>query len=75
MTQKEFNEMLLKMSVKVDDMHKCLFGNGRPGLNDRINILETNQKNCQESRKSWKNFLPSLIVGILIALTTWYLSK
>jgi len=74
MNQKEFNELILTMSVKVDEMHKCIFGNGRPGLNDRVNVIETNQRNCQESRKKW-NILPSIITGITVAIITWYITK
>lgn len=40
-------KMLGRMSAQIDDMHKCLFGNGQPGLKEQFTIVKSNQERCK----------------------------
>jgi len=40
MTQAERDEMLVRIDDRVKDLRAAVFGNGQPGLRDRLTVLE-----------------------------------
>ena len=48
MTKSEETELLIRLDGKVTDMHKVIFGNGRPGLYDEHQILKVQHEECKK---------------------------
>jgi len=70
MTQED-RDMLIRIHENVLDLKKVVFGNGVPGLNTRVQALETSHSDClkrQERPKQW----PSIVAACCaIAAVLW----
>ena len=51
----EMHGLLSEFCAKVDDHHGALFGNGQPGLKERLNTVEVSQKSCPARLAAYKD--------------------
>jgi hypothetical protein len=72
MKPRERDELIATMSVHVEDMHKVIFGNGKPGLYDEFQIVKQNQKHCIEEKEK-KRFDFQWAVIVILAIADIYL--
>jgi hypothetical protein len=51
----EDKELLVRIDERVGQLHHAVFGNGRPGLNSRVETIEQNQRTCPArlAAKAW----------------------
>lgn len=64
------NSRLAVLENQMSDLTKAIKGNGQPGLIDRFNKVENNQKNCiknhQGLKADWKFLLTAAIAIIAV---------
>lgn len=59
---------LARIEQMTSEIHKAVFGNGRPGLCDRMTVIEQRQEACPARRWSQPSILVAL-GGVLISAT------
>ena len=75
----EMHGFLASLSNLANDLKKTVYGNGQPGLNDRVKELEINHQNCRTAKRNTLSFWLSVIAGplsgVIGAIVTYWLMK
>jgi hypothetical protein len=64
-------ERLARIDDRTAQMHKAIFGNGRAGLIERMDVLETRQEECPARRRNWLA-IGAFVVSVVTAATALY---
>jgi len=72
---KDDREMLIRIDVKTAEMHKVLFGNGKPGLCEDFKEVQNNQKHCLESQKKRRLDFKWAVIVVLALLEAYTVYK
>lgn len=68
MTEKDKNDLLVKVADRVESIHKAIYGNGRAGLLDRVSIVETQQKNCPARNRKYAPIVQNIISALMFII-------
>jgi hypothetical protein len=53
MTEKDKNDIIVKTADRVESIYKAIYGNGKPGLLDRMTSVEIKQSTCPARNRDW----------------------
>ena len=62
------HDILIAIASKVNELHKVMFGNGRPGLAARVDKMEEFSRTCPARNRRWGEIITiGIALGALIA--------
>ena len=56
---------------RITEHHRALFGNGQPGLKDRVNLMWESYLERKETMKTIRNAVIALVVANLASIVAW----
>lgn len=60
--------ILEAIEKKVDLLLQSVLGNGQPGLRTDVAVLKERVGQLEESKGRWRDMLPGVVGGVLVAL-------
>lgn len=80
LTAAERDELLIRLDERTENMHKALFGNGRPGVLSDVAVLQDEMRRREEEARDLRVAIPSkrrnalinsgLMTTVIVAILT-----